>query len=261
MTGGHLSALDSARVDLACALRQAHRMGLSEGVCNHFSLAAPGREGLFLINPQGLHWSEIRAADLLLIDGEGRVVEGAHTVEPTAFFIHSRIHRSNPRARCVLHTHMPYATSLTLLEEPELLPASQNALKFLGRIAYDRVYNGLALDDIEGRRITEALGDRDILFMANHGVTVCGASVAWAFDDLYYLERACMVQVFAATQGKRLRIIPASVAAVTARQMDGERQQSDLHFDALKRELDRLDPSWRRLDLPNAMVLPRDAGG
>ncbi|UCE31190.1 MAG: aldolase [Burkholderiales bacterium] len=244
------------RVDLACALRQAARMGLAEGVCNHFSFALPGLDDRFLINPQGLHWSEIRAADVLLIDGAGHVLDGPHTVEPTAFFIHARIHRANPRARCVLHTHMPFATALTLLREPQLLPASQTALKFHGRIACDPVYNGLVLDDAEGDRIVAALGDADVLFMANHGVIVAAPSVAWAFDDLYYLERACMLQVLAEGTGRKLRLIDRKVAEHTARQMDAERQQSDLHFAALARELDRLDPMWRRLDAPNPSPVP-----
>ncbi len=126
---------------------------------------------------------------------------GKHTVEPTAFFIHGRIHRANPRAQCVLHTHMPYATALTIIDGGELAWASQNALRFHGRVAYDRDYNGLALSDAEGDRMAAKLRDADVLFLANHGVIVCGASVAYAFDDLYYLERACMLQVLA--HGKR----------------------------------------------------------
>ena len=101
-----------ARLDLTTALRAAARHGLNEGVCNHFSMAVPGREELFLVNPQGLHWSEITPADLVMADGEGNVVEGKYPVEATAFFIHARIHQGNPRAQVVLHTHMPYALSL-----------------------------------------------------------------------------------------------------------------------------------------------------
>lgn len=245
------SNIDQARIDLACALRQASRLGLGEGVCNHFSLAVPGRDDRFLINPQGLHWSEIRAADIVVIDPDGNRIEGTHTVEPTAFFIHARIHRANARARCVLHTHMPHATALCLLEDPRLRMVSQNALKFHGRIAYDPQYNGLVLDDAEGDRIVAALGDAEVLFLANHGVIVTGPSVAWAFDDLYYLERAAMVQVLAEHTGRPMREIPEEVAEQTARQMIGERQQSDLHFAALARELDRLDPLWSSLDRPN----------
>ena len=241
-------ALTQARIDLTAALRWASRLGLSEGVCNHFSVAAPGLADRFLINPQGLHWSEITAADLLLIDGKGNVIEGRHTVEPTAFFIHARVHRSQRAPAVVLHTHMPFATALTLLEGGRLEPASQNALKFYGKIGYDEEYNGLVLDNAEGDRIAARLNGGDVLFLAHHGVIVCGDTVAWAFDDLYYLERACMVQVLAQGTGKTLKRLPHSIASATAKQMAGDRQQSDLHLAALKRILDREEPAWSSLD-------------
>jgi ribulose-5-phosphate 4-epimerase/fuculose-1-phosphate aldolase len=254
------------RVDLAAALRQAWRMGLSEGVCNHFSLAVPDREGLFYINPQGLHWSEVRAADIVTVDVDGKIVAGHHFVEPTAFFIHSRIHRARPDAKCVLHTHMPFATALTLLEDPTLEPVSQTSLKFFGRIAYDTVYNGLALDAAEGDRMVSALGDANVMFLANHGVIVCGETVAWTFDDLYYLERAAMAQVLAASTGRKLKQIDARVAAATALDMetDEQRLQSELLFAALKRQLDRDDPRpanplWSSLTEPSERVLKPDA--
>lgn len=236
--------LQQARIDLAAALRAAARLGLSEGVCNHFSLAAPGRAGHFLINPQGLHWSEIRPSDIVTVDAKGRVVEGRHKVEPTAFYIHSRIHGSKRAPACVLHTHMPFATALTLIEGGRLEPASQNALRYYGRIAYDDEYNGLVLDDAEGDRICQKLDGAEVLFLANHGVVVTGASVAWAFDDLYYLERAAMVQVLAQGTGKLLKRVPHSVASATAKAMVEDRTQSDLHFAALKRVLERDEPGW-----------------
>jgi ribulose-5-phosphate 4-epimerase/fuculose-1-phosphate aldolase len=257
------STRDQARIDLACALRQASRMGLSEGVCNHFSLAVPDHDGYFFINPQGLHWSEIRAADIVMVDIDGKVVEGQHFVEPTAFFIHSRIHRARPDARCIMHTHMPFTTALTLLEDPTLEAVSQNALKFYGRIAYDTVYNGLVLDNAEGDRLVRALGDADIMFLANHGVLVCGQSVAWAFDDLYYLERACMLQVLAMGTGRPIKPIPPTVAAQTARAMDSDDQrlQSELFFASLARQLDREDTSYADLKVPTPRVLKADAMG
>jgi ribulose-5-phosphate 4-epimerase/fuculose-1-phosphate aldolase len=241
-------AIDQGRIDLAAALRWSARLGLNEGVCNHFSLElAPDR---YLINPQGLHWSEVGAADVLLIDGAGKVLQGRHTIEPTAFFIHSWIHRMNPRARCVLHTHMPYATALTLVEGGRLEWCNQNALRFRGRIAYDDVYNGLALDDEEGARIASQVADADVIFMASHGVTVVGQSVAWAFDDMYYLERACMHQVLAvqAAGGRPLRRVPDALADLVGRQIAGERQQSDMFLASIKRMLDREQPGWSALD-------------
>jgi len=242
------AAIDQGRIDLAAALRWSARLGLNEGVCNHFSLElAPDR---YLINPQGLHWSEVGAADVLLIDGAGKVLQGRHTIEPTAFFIHSWIHRMNPRARCVLHTHMPYATALTLVEGGRLEWCNQNALRFRGRIAYDDVYNGLALDDEEGARIAAQVADADVIFMASHGVTVVGQSVAWAFDDMYYLERACMHQVLAvqAAGGRPLRRVPDALADLVGRQIAGERQQSDMFLASIKRMLDREQPGWSALD-------------
>lgn len=236
--------LRQARIDLAAALRWAFRLGLSEGICNHFSLAAPGVSRRFLINPQGLHWSEIVPSDIVLVDAEGRRVGGKHPVEPTAFFIHAHIHRARPKTACVLHTHMPYATAITLLDAGRLEPVSQNALRFFGRIAYDEEYNGLALDDAEGERIGAKLGEADVLFLAHHGVIVCGDLVANAFDDLYYLERAAMLQVLALSTGRTVRRIAQPVAAATARQHAGERLQSVLHFAALKRVLEREEPGW-----------------
>jgi ribulose-5-phosphate 4-epimerase/fuculose-1-phosphate aldolase len=234
--------IEQNKLDLACALRAAAEMGMHEGVCNHFSYAVD--QETFLINPQGVHWLELAPSDIVTVDAGGNRIAGNRAVEPTAFFIHSRIHRAKPSARCIMHAHMPYATALALLEDGRLQWCSQNALRFYGRTAYDAVYNGLALDDAEGDRICSALAKADVLFMANHGVLVCGDSIANVFDDLYYLERAAMVQVLAQSTGQRLRLVPDAIAAETARQHERERQQSVLHLDALKRRLDQTDPGW-----------------
>ena len=240
----HAEEVRQARIDLTAALRSAARLGLNESVCNHFSLEVPGEPDKFLINPQGMHWSEITPADLMVVDEKGEVVEGRHTVEPTAFFIHGRIHLGK-RKKAVLHTHMPYATSLCLLDGVELdCAANQNAMRFWNRIGYDGTYGGVALDESEGDRICNALGDKDIAFLSNHGVLVTGSSVAYAFDDLYFLERACMMQVIAMSTGRPLKRVPAEMAAHVCEQIEGERQQSELHFAALKRLLDRDEPGW-----------------
>src|SRR5713101_378431 len=139
----------AARVDLAAAFRLAVRLDLHEGVCNHFSVMLPRMENegqRFLLNRYGLHWSEVSASNLLALDAQGRVLAGEGEYERTAFCIHSRIHVANPHAACVLHTHMPHATALTLLEEGRLEMVEQNALRFDDDIAYDDVYNGLVVD-------------------------------------------------------------------------------------------------------------------
>ncbi len=238
-------AIAQARTDLTTALRWASRHGLSEGVCNHFSMVVPGRDDRFLINPQGLHWSEITPADIVMTDVEGRIIEGRHPVEPTAFYIHGRVHLGNPGARVVLHTHMPYTTALTTIAAGRVEMCTQNAFRYHDRVAYDETYNGLVLDNEEGDRLCRAMAGKDVLMLRNHGVIVAGKTVAQAYDDLYYLERACMVQVLAMQTGRPLEIIPTQIIERTARQMRGESQQVDLHFAALQRLLDRDEPGWR----------------
>jgi ribulose-5-phosphate 4-epimerase/fuculose-1-phosphate aldolase len=224
-----------ARADLALALRAAARFGLYEGVCKHFSVELPDGSGRFLLNPRGLLWSEVQADDIVMVDVHGEALAGRHPVESTAMHIHSGIHRL-ARQAVVLHTHMPYATALTLTQDRALDTAlSQNAMRFHGRVAIDPHYNGLALDAGEGERIARAMGSADIAFLANHGVVVCGPRIDHAFDDLYYLERACMAQVLAQSTGRPLKPADAATAAHVASQMQSERLQSELFFEALRR--------------------------
>jgi len=236
-----------ARVDLTAALRAAARHGLNEGVCNHFSMGVPGRPEHFLVNPRGLHWSEITPSDLVMADGEGNIIEGKYPVEATAFFIHARIHAGNPSAAVVLHTHMPYATALTSIREGRLEMCTQNAFRYWDRIAYDEEYCGVALSNDEGERMCRAMGDKPILFLRNHGVIVSGPTMAQAYEDLYYLERAAMVQVLAMQTGRPLHNISTALAQHTAQQIADDAQQAFLHFEALKRMLDRDEPGWSKL--------------
>jgi len=234
-------AVQVLRADLALALRAAAHHGLAEGVCNHFSVALPAAltapAERFLINPRGLHWSEIGADDIVLVDGDGQPLAGRHAVEPTAMFIHAAVHRISGQA-CVLHTHMPHATALTLTEARALdTRLSQTAMRFHGRVAVDAHYNGLALDIAEGERIARAMGAAEVVFLGNHGIIVCGARVDHAYDDLYYLERACQAQWLAQTSGSRLLPVDDALAARVAAQTLGERLQSELFFRALGRLL------------------------
>lgn len=237
-----------ARIDLAAALRWAERLGLHEGIDNHFSCAVDPAGRRFLVNPLGVHWRELRSTDLVLADHQRQVLEGWRPVEDTAFFIHSRLHLRHPRARAVLHTHMPHATALTVIERGRLEMVSQNALQFHGRVAYLDDYEGLALDESEGDRMAEAMGECTVLFLGHHGVIVTGATIHEAFNDLYFLERACMVQVLAMSTGRPLRPIPDRVIEAMTRAMATNEHAADQprkHFEALKRILDREAPDYR----------------
>lgn len=225
------------RADLALALRAAAMQGLSEGVCNHFSVAVPGRADWFFLNPRGLHWSEVQAPDIVMCNAAGELLAGRHPVESTAMFIHAAVHRI-ARKTVVLHTHMPHATALTLTAARALdTRLSQTAMRFHGRVAVDAHYNGLALDMGEGERIAHAMQGSDVVFLGNHGVIVCGERVDYAYDDLYYLERACQVQVLAASTGLELTPVSAAMAACVVAQTEGERLQSELFFASLRRML------------------------
>lgn len=231
------AAVAALRADLALALRAAAHHGLAEGVCNHFSVELPDRSGRFLLNPRGFLWSEIGPDDIVMVDVEGRRLAGRHEVEATAMFIHAAIHRLGHKA-CVLHTHMPYATALTLTGRRALdTTLSQNAMRFHGRVRADPHYGGLALDASEGERIARAMGDADVVFLGNHGVVVCGPRIDYAYDDLYYLERACLVQVLAQSTGQPLAPVDPELARRVGEQSGGERLQSELFFEALRRTL------------------------
>ncbi len=233
-------ALRAARIDLAACFRMAARLGFEEGICNHFSALVPGREDLFLVNPYGLAFREITASSLLVCDFEGHVLQGEGRPEATAFFIHARLHKHLPRARAAFHTHMPNATALSMVEGPPLAWAGQTALKFYGRVAVDDAYNGLALDEREGDRIASAMGQADVVFLRNHGVMVTAPTIAEAWDDLYYLERAAEVQIKALSTGRALLPVAANIAARTAAQMrEGDAESARLHLESVKRLLMR----------------------
>ena len=232
-----------ARIDLAACHRLAAHFGYNEGIDNHMTMLVPGYGDRFYLAPFGLLWSEVKASDLLEVDFAGQLVAGRGLVEPTALHIHLSTHRLAPQARCVLHTHMPYATALGMLEGTRLETASQSAIGFHDEVAYAD-YNGLALDYAEGERLARALGAKSVLMLRNHGVLVTGGSAAEAFERLYFLERACRVQILALSTGRPLAVLPEPVVRATLDQFAGcgsvgGEDRAQLHFEALKRLLDR----------------------
>jgi len=227
------------RIDMAAVFRWTSRLGLSEGICNHISFAFDDKR--FLVNPQDLHWMELRASDLLVVDHDGKVLDGQGVVEPTALFIHARIHLRLPHARCVMHTHMSYATATV---GGRLAMANQNALRFFDDIAYSNEDDGLALDASEGDRICRELGDKRVLFPANHGVIVVGPTLAVGFDDLYYRERACHVHIIAQSTHMPLKIVDDGTAEKPRRQFRQSQLFADDHLRAIRRILDRECPDY-----------------
>lgn len=245
-----MMAFWAERCELAVALRWAARLGMQESVDNHFSLAVTDaaerfRGDRFLVNPWGLHWSEVTASSLLLTNSAGEVLEGAGEVETSAFHIHAPIHQAVPDTPAVFHTHMPHATALAVLHGGRLAMCQQNAAIFHDNIAYDDDYNGLALDRSEGERMAARLGGASVLVLGGHGVISVATTVADALGYLYYLEAAARVQILAAATGRPLRVMDADVLARTADQMKSTIGQSTAaYFDYARRTLTREEPEF-----------------
>lgn len=237
--------INQARIDLAAVFRWAARLGYQTGTCNHFSFMAPGRSDLFLVNPEGHFWSELTASSLILCSFDGEVVEGQGTVERTAFSLHAPIHRHNPAALACFHTHMPHATALCLVKGGRLLPVVQEAMMFHDRIAYDEDYSGLALDQAEGERVVAAMGNKDILFMRNHGPMVTGNDIGKTIFDLYYLEQACKLQLLAMQSGQPLQAVPDRLARPVMEATLADANHGDVFLTAIKRVLDKEEPDYR----------------
>lgn len=245
------------RADLAAAFRWAARLGFEEAVANHFSVAVDdgrsvadgrsGADGRFLMNPRGRHFSRIRASELLLLDpADESAPRRADAPDATAWCLHAHLHREAPRARCVLHMHMPFATALASLADFRLLPIDQNACRFYDRVAYADDFGGMLLASEEARKVQDALGDKRTLVMRGHGVLVAAESAACAFDLLYYFERACKNQWLALCAGRELYRIPAEVAEKTARQWEEyEAVSAADHFNELKAILDAEGSDYR----------------
>lgn len=233
------------RVDLAAAFRLAAELNWHEAVANHFSLAVSADGKKFLMNPRWKHFSRIKASDLLLLDSDDQAaMTGPDAPDPSAWCIHGNMHKSLPQARCILHVHPPYATAVSTLADPDIKPIDQNTARFFNRVAVDLDFGGIADEQEEGERLVRALGNASRMMMGNHGVLVVAETVAEAFDDLYYLERACQTLVLAYSTGRPLNVLSDEIAEKTASAWENYKPASFAHFAQMKEILDAKDPSY-----------------
>ena len=242
------------RQELAACYRLVAHFRMTDLIFTHISVRLPGPEHHFLINPYGLMFDEIRASDLVKIDLQGRPVEPTrHKVNPAGFVIHSAIHAAREDARCVLHTHTRAGCAVAA-QPAGLLPVNQISMEFYGRVAYHG-YEGVALNLDEQKRLVADLGDKPVMILRNHGLLTVGETVAQAFLRMYYLEKACDIQL-AAQAGGELLLPSHEVCEHTQHQFneparplaDGELSDPDaneLAWQALLRLLDRVAPDYR----------------
>ena len=238
--------VQALRVDLAAAFRLTARFGWHESVGNHFSVAVSADGRRFLMNPKWRHFASIRASDLLLLDADDpSVMDGPDAPDASAWTIHGTLHRTRPDVRVVLHCHPPHATALAALRDPSMPPIDMNTARFFGDLAIDPDCGGIADDAAEGAHIAAALGTCSTLLMANHGLTCTGATVAKAFEQLYFFEKAAQTVLLALGSGQELAVMSDEVAAHTAEGWKAYAGMADAHFAYLKSELDREAPDYR----------------
>ena len=242
------------RVDLAACYRLVDLYGMTDLHLNHISARVPGHEQHFLINPFGMMYEEITASSLIKVDLAGNIIANANAdygINLPGYVIHSAIHRARPDVACVLHTHTNAGMAVSALK-CGLLPLTQTALRW-SRIAYHD-FEGVVVDLDEQKRLVDDLGDCEVMILRNHGLLACGSSIGQAFNNIYRLERACQTQLLALACNGELSLPPRDVIARTNAQLmiaptpdakGRKRSHGALEWPALKRMLDRRDPSYK----------------
>lgn len=235
-----------AREDLAAAYRLFAVLGWHELIYNHITVKIPGTE-YFLINPFGLMYREITAANLLKIDLLGNLIEASeYSVNPAGFVVHAAVHRARPDVGCVMHTHTTAGLAVACQAEG-LLPLSFPSLFYTDRIAYHE-FEGITVDEDECARLADDLGDRDVMILRNHGLLTCGRTVANAFAELYHLQRACEAQLAIQSAGASTTVPPRRIQLKAAEQHSALARngvQNDLLWRAMVRWMDDTVPGFR----------------
>ena len=229
----------AARVELAAFYRAVARMGWTDHIYNHITYRVPGEPNHFLVNAFGLTYPEVTASSLYKIDLDGNVIlepDGRFGLNRAAFVIHSAIHGARHDINCVIHTHTRATMAVSCMEEG-LLPLTQQACRFTGKIGYHDFY-GPVVDLAERRRLVEDLGPHDVMLLRNHGTLVCGRTVAEAFLNVYFLETACQVQVDVMRSGAKIVLPEPKVLEDTLRIMDEYEQDGSLEWRGMLRVLD-----------------------
>ena len=237
---GHINPEEWAvRVDLAACYRLIHHFGWDDLVLTHNTARVPGTTDQMLINPSGLMFDEITASNLLKVD-----ITDGHLIEPSQYepinagvVIHGAIYLARPDVQCVIHTHTEADIAVGVLEEG-LLPLSQWAMRFYGRLGYHD-YEGVSDTGDERARIAADLGPRaNAMILRNHGLLTCGATVGLAFGRMYHLMLAAHAQLMVEATGQTPLIPPPDVCEHAARQVEKYDRETTGEWIALLRKLE-----------------------
>jgi ribulose-5-phosphate 4-epimerase/fuculose-1-phosphate aldolase len=238
----------ATRVDLAACYRLVAKYGMSDLIYNHITARVPGTADQFLINSYGYLYEEMTASSLYKIDLEGNVLDRPDTpygINQAGYVIHSAVHGARHDVSCIIHTHSRASMAVSMME-CGLQPLSQHAMRFYGNVAYHD-YEGVAIDTDERARLVADLGDKNVMFLRNHGLLICASTIAEAFNMCYWVETACKAQLDAMASGMPLVYPSEEVRLKTAHLYDPKvrRRFGDMEWDAMLRLLDRQDPTYR----------------
>ena len=231
--------------DLAATFRWTARLNMHEGVANHFSACVPGSSN-FYVNKAGIHFSQIKASDLILVTKEN--IESLRSkpeiVDPTALNIHGTIHEKVPHAKCIFHVHSKYSTALSTLKDPSLKQIDQNTMIFYNRVSVFRDFGGLGFEE-ESLKMANALGNKQHMLLANHGIITTGETVADGFNSLYYFEKAAETYLTALSTNKELNIVSHEIAEKTAQETaDYPIDLARLFLNQIRLILDKEEPDY-----------------
>ena len=239
--------INELKQDLAAAFRWTARLNMNEGIANHFSVCLPNSND-FYVNGSGLHFSSIKASDMVLVEQDKveEIKKRPELVDPTALNIHGTIHKKVPHARCILHVHSKYATALSALKDPILKPIDQNTMRFYNRVAIYNDFGGLGFEE-ESNKMASAIGNNHSMLLANHGILTVGQTVAEAFDELYYFEKACETYITALSTNQKLNIVSSKVAEKTAQEWENYPvNMGQQHLNEIKKILDKEEPNYKK---------------
>jgi len=235
------------RQELAVCYRIFDHLGWTELIFNHITAKVPGPDAHFLINPYGLHYSEVTASNLVKIDLDGNIIgDSAWPVNQAGYVIHSAIHAARPDVHCIMHTHTTTGLAVACLEE------GLTQTNFYSAMLHDEVayhdFEGLTTRPDECPRLVASLGDKNLMILRSHGLLACGANIAESFNRLWRLQRACDVQVLAASMGAKVRPVPEAAARYSTEVInscDPDGSTDRRVFGALRRLIEAKDPGYR----------------
>ena len=231
---------------LAATFRWTARLNMNEAVANHFSACVPGATN-FYVNKAGIHFSQMKASDLILITKKNidELKDKPELVDSTALNIHGTIHEKAPHAKCIFHVHSKYATALSTLKDPTLKPIDQNTMIFYNKIAIYNDYGGLGFKD-ESIKMANALGNKQHMILANHGILITGETIAEGFNSLYYFEKAAETYITALSTNKDLNIVSNEIAEKTSEEAANYPVDTAKQFlSQIRLILDKQEPDYK----------------